>query len=155
MRFQPKTKEEIAADGLLQPGEYDFEIVSGEDTVSKAGNDMIKLRLNVYTESGGKVTMFDYLMPTVAFKLRHACEACGLEDEYESGNLEALDFEGKTGRCKVAVQKDKSGQYPDRNGIADYIAPVTVGSVAKKTARAAGGGSQDLDDAIPFSACWQ
>jgi hypothetical protein len=150
MKFQPKSKSEIDSDGLLTPGEYDFEIVTAEDTISKSsGNEMIKLKVNVFDANGGKRTIFDYLMPSVAFKLRHAAEACGLEDEYESGNLEAFDFEGKTGRCKVNIQKDKSGQYPDKNGIADYIPLVTTGTVEKKTQRAKTK-AEDLDDSIPF-----
>lgn len=150
MKFQPKSKSEIDSDGMLPAGEYDFEIISAEDTISKSsGNEMIKLKVYVFDVEGGKRTIFDYLMPSVAFKLRHAAEACGLEDEYESGSLEALDFEGKTGRCKVNIQKDKSGQYPDRNGIADYIVTVTTGSVEKKTQRAKAA-PRDLDDEIPF-----
>ncbi len=101
--------------------------------------------------------MFDYLLDAMPHKLRHAAEAFGLLDEYEAGGFDAIDCEGKTGKCKVKI--DKSEGYPDKNGIADYVAPVTVGSVEKKTQRAQAAKGRpswdapkggDLDDEIPF-----
>lgn len=160
MKFTPKSKEELAADGLLPDGEYDFEIVSAEDAISKAGNEMIKLRLNIFDGGGRPHVMWDYLMASVAFKLRHCAEACGLTDQYDAGELDAIDFEGKTGRCKVNIQKDKSGQYPDRNGIKDYLVsnePAAIAERVARTQKSAGGGPSvdDLNDAIPFAPCWQ
>ena len=67
---------------------------------------------------------------------------------------------GRTGRCKLNVQKDKTGQYPDKNGIADYLKSKTPNAAPKPAAArqkmAAGAGmGADLDDEVPFSACWQ
>lgn len=156
MRVAPKTAQEIAEAGLWPAGIYDFEIIEAEDTTSKtSGNDMIKLKVKIFNESGQSQNLFDYLLDAVAYKLRHAAEAFGLLDEYEAGGFDAIDCIGKTGQCKVKIDKDKSGAYPDKNGIADYIVtPSVVGMVkAEKKARVAGGG--DLDDSIPFAPCWQ
>lgn len=136
MKFTPKTEEEINADGLIPAGEYPFEITEATDQFSKAGNEMIVLRVIVFHGSGESI-IYDYLMEAVAYKLHHAAAACGLLEQYNSGNLDAALFEYKTGRCKVAIQKDKSGNYPDRNVIRDYI-------VTKP------GGSNPVDDEIPF-----
>jgi hypothetical protein len=149
MRFAPKTEAEIAAASLLPAGVYDFEVVSGSDEVSKAGNDMIKLGLRVYDHQGTpNGILFDYLMEKVAYKLRHASAACGLLDAYETGVLEGSDFVGKSGKVKLRIQKDE--QYGDKNQVADYVVdkdtrPVSSGAVRKPATVAA-----DLDDDIPF-----
>lgn len=148
MKFTPKSENEIAADGLLTPGIYGFEIMEAEDQISKAGNEMIKLTVHVF-DDGEPVTIFDYLMEKVAYKLRHAAAACGLLDDYERGALDAADFQGKTGRCKVVIQKDKAGQFPDKNGIADYLKPDAAAQTRPATARAKVS-ADDLNDSIPF-----
>jgi hypothetical protein len=154
VRFTPKTEKELAEDGLWEPGIYDFEILGAEEATSKAGNDMIKLRVKIFNQSGGSQIVFDYLMEAVAYKLRHAAEACGLLKQYEGGTLEAYDFEGKSGQAKVSIQKDKTGQYPDKNGIADYLpapqqaAPQRGATSQRRPAPATAG--RDLDDDIPF-----
>lgn len=156
MRTTPKTAKEIAEAGLWPAGTYDYEVLTAEDTISQKGAEMIKLKVKIFNDAGQSQTVFDYLLDAMPGKLRHAADAFGLLAEYEAGGFEAIDCEGKTGKCKVAIQIDKSGAYPDKNGIADYIPVVTAGSVEKKTARAAktiGGGS--IDDEIPFAACWQ
>lgn len=152
MRFAPKSADEIAQDGLLKPGVYDFEIAGAEDAISKSsGAEMIKLRVKVFDLDGGSTIIFDYLMESVAYKLRHAAEVCGLERAYERGELNAFDFEGKVGRVKVAIQKDKTGQYPDKNSIADYLpaeaGPAPTRAPARTAAPAMAGG---IDDDIPF-----
>ena len=156
MKFQPKTEKEIAESGLLPPGTYDFEISSAEEAVSSAGNDMIKLTLHVYEDSGARRTLFDYLLGALPHKLRHAAEVCGLLNDYENGTLDAGDFEQKTGRIKVGIQKDKNGQYPDRNSVLDYIMPnkdARSGSApmpqprSRQNVRTPAG---DIDDEIPF-----
>jgi hypothetical protein len=94
----------------------------------------------VYEQNGNYRFIRDYLLESMAFKLRHAAEACGLLDKYESGQLMASDFEGKEFRVKVAIKKDKTGQYSDQNSIKDYV---VVGKEPKND-------NKDLDDSIPF-----
>ena len=148
MRVNPKSEEEIARAGLLPAGEYGFEIVEAEDKVSKAGNEMVELKVKLFGPDGD-ATVFDYLIDggRSAFKVRHFAESTGMIGQYERGDMPAHLMVGKTGRCKVAITKDKNGQYPDKNGIADYIkatgAPV-------QSRRPASPPKQDLDDDIPF-----
>lgn len=122
MKFSPKTEKEIAEEGLLPKGVYSFEITEAKDAVSSKGNDMITLKLKIFDNEGNsRGVITDYLMEAIAYKLRHAAVVCGLGDAYESGELKAFDFENKMGEVKVDIQKDKAGQYPDRNVIRDYV----------------------------------
>ena len=153
MRLTPKSEKEIAEAGLLAEGSYDFEIVDAADTVSKAGNDMIKLTLRVYSDDGAYVVIRDYLLESLAAKLRHAAEACGLLDDYENGRLDADDFKTKTGKVKVGIKKDKDGNYPDQNQIKDYITKPEFpkANTRKPTASASRPAVEsDFDDEIPF-----
>ncbi len=151
MKFAPKTEKEVAEEGLLPRGEYGFEVVSAENKISRANNEMIELKLNIFDEHGDARSIFDYLLESMARKLRHAAEACGLLTEYESGDLDALDFVGKSGTLKIGIQKDKTGQYPDKNVVTDYVrkAPVAHAAPSKIPTGLLGEG-KPLDDEIPF-----
>jgi hypothetical protein len=82
---------------------------------------MLKLKVKVFKDNGASQNIFDYVSGEwMEFKLRHLAEASGLLADYESGELNAYDFVGKTGFCKVGISKDKNGQYADRNDIKDY-----------------------------------
>lgn len=144
MRFQPKTEKEVAEAGLWKAGLYDFEIAEAAEKISAKGNDMIELKIRVYDADGNWRGVFDWLVDTEggAFKTRHFADCTGMLAEYEKGELRAEDLVSKTGRCKLVIKKDKSGEYPDKNAIADYIKPGT-GEVTKAA-------DPDLDDSIPF-----
>lgn len=169
MRFDPKTEKEIAEENLWPAGIYDFEVLEAEDTVSKtSGNEMIKLRVKIFNEESETQTIFDYLLSSMPGKLRHAAAAFGVLADYERGSFDAFSCIGKVGKCKVSIQKDKTGQFPDKNGIADYIVPAPEtaapgvrdpkvvskmmdnydrGTAAAARQKAPAG---DLDDEIPF-----
>lgn len=147
MRVAPKSEKEIAEMGLWPAGVYGFEILEAEETTSKSGNDMIRLSVRLFDDHGNYTNVYDYLLEQMAAKLRHCAEVCGVLTDYENGELSAVSLIGKTGRCKLIVQKDKAGQYPDRNAIADYVRAKDTngGSTVPPKARKA-----DLDDEIPF-----
>ena len=155
MRFTPKTEKEIVEDKLYPEGTYGFQIISADERVSKSGNDMIELKLQVYSNEGKFILVNDYLLESMMFKLLHACEACGLQSKYESGQLDAEDFIDKTGYLKLTIQKDKTGQYPDRNSVKDYVVSVDeVGAVKEKMAAAKKiyePASDDMADDLPFN----
>ena len=118
MRFEPKTADEIAADALLAAGTYPFEVLRAADKFSKAGNEIIELKLGVY-DGGDCVHVFDYLLEKLAYKLRNFAETTGQLDKYEKGELLAADCEGKTGFCKVIV--DVQPGYSPKNAVKDYL----------------------------------
>lgn len=124
MKFSPKSEQQIQDERfpVLKPGKYNFEVFEASEAVSKKGNPMLVLKLKLL-DSGlnpaGFVT--DYLMESVAHKLRHACYVCGLGKHYDSGDIYPELFHGKSGFLDLGIQKDKTGQYPDKNTVLDYI----------------------------------
>jgi hypothetical protein len=127
MNFAPKTEAQIQSENLYPTGEYDFEVVTGEDAVSKtSGAEMIKLNVRVFDSSGNFRLVDDYLLEKMAYKLRHFCGATGLMDKYESGELTGAMCAGRVGRLKLEVQPERTDKntdrtYPPKNAIKDYI----------------------------------
>ncbi len=124
MDYTPQSEREIRDSMLLPPGEYDFEVLKGEDTVSKAsGNEMIKLTLNIFPHDDTKPrTINDYLVPGSKMgelKINRFCHAIGIQDVYFSGGLSGMACEGAAGRLKLTVQS--STQYGDQNNVRDYV----------------------------------
>lgn len=150
MKVTVRTEKEIEEMNLWPAGEYPFEIFEAADAISKikpdgtGGNEMIELKLKIFNADGGYRILSDYLLDidSMAYKIRHCADVCGILDRYESGLLLATDFKGKTGYLKLKIQKDKSGQYPDKNTVADYI--VQDSSVPMPPVRAI------ADDPLPW-----
>jgi hypothetical protein len=158
MRFTPKTDEQIKAEqdaalGIWEAGWYDFEIGDGLETTSKAGNDMIELSISVYDQAGNRKSLKDYLVEAMAFKLKRCCEACGLLDRYQRGDLRGEMFNGKTGRLRLGIEKGKpnndgsGNNYPDKNRIEEYEKP-KPGTARAASRQAVPSG--DLNDEVPF-----
>ncbi len=141
MNFSPRTVEEItndkrafAAQSLLKPDWYDFEVMAAEETVSKkSGKDMIKLKLRVFNPNGGEKHVYDYLIETAPTHLFDFCESVGLENDYHAGTLTAADCVGKAAKVKIAID-DKDKNYEPKNVAKNYAAPQSF--VAKAEAQA-------------------
>jgi hypothetical protein len=110
MRFESKTDEQIASEGLPPEGWCEAEVVASEEQVSKKGNDMICLTLKLYTANGERQKK-DYLLSKFAKKLKHFCEAAGLESQYTLGTLEAGDCYGKVVMAEIAHEEQTEGKY--------------------------------------------
>jgi hypothetical protein len=140
MKFKPKSEAEIKSANLWPKGEYPFEIMEAEEQTDKNGNDMLKLKVAIFNDDGNRRVIFDYVSNEwMAHKFVHLCDACGLLKDYETGELEPFDLVGKTGKAKVGIKIDKTGQYDDSNNIMDYVAGGKV-SVKK----------EEENDDIPF-----
>lgn len=120
MKFLPKKDEELNSYDVFPKGEYDFTIITASNETSKAGNSMIKLELDIYASSGKKSRVFDYLLETIAYKLKHFCQAVGLHEEYDAGDIVADMCFNRSGRCIIGIQSDKTGEYSDKNIVRDY-----------------------------------
>ena len=118
MRFEPKSADEIAMDSLLPEGVYPFEVLDAIDTLSKAGNEMLKLKLVVFGD-GSTPHVYDYLLEKLAYKLRHFAETTGLLAAYEAGELTAEMCLNKEGYCKLVVERQEG--YDPRNTVKDYV----------------------------------
>lgn len=147
MRFTPKTDAEIAQANLLPAGEYDYEVVSAAEKTSKTGNDMIELRLRIFAGESER-SLTDYLLEAMPAKLKHFCDSHGMSQHYTNGTLHARDCEMLMGRCKVGVEKDRAGKYPDKNRVIDYVVGRTVSASANGVPTFPDTGVSDGD--IPF-----
>ena len=105
-------------EGLLEPGKYDADVIESEDARSKSGNDMIKLKLSVWRPDGSKAHVYDYILPAFAKKLKHFCDAAGLQSDYDAGKVAAADCLNKS--VSVTLDTEKSGDYPAKNVVVDY-----------------------------------
>lgn len=148
MGYTPKTEEQLAKEGLLPDGEYDFEVAETSDKPSKKGNDMYTLKLHVFGDDGAPQIIYDYIALGNHFgerKLRHVANACGLIDIYNTGNLKPKDFMGKAGKVKIK-QQDGTADYPlPKNVVSDYVMKPVKESVAT------GALPQEVEgDDIPF-----
>ena len=151
MRFKPQSEQEIQAMSLIEAGTYPFEVLEAEDTKSKSGNEMIKVKLKLWDNAGRERVVFDYLLEAMSYKLRHFCEATSLLDKYETGDLQASSLIGRGGKLELETElgkakPDGSGNYPDKNRVADYVK--SDGAVSKPVAKA--GEPDFIDDDLPF-----
>lgn len=151
MKFAPRTPEELALAGLLPAGKYPFEVIKAEDKVSKtSGNEMLALQLKVYGEGERVATVFEYLMASNEQRLNQFCVMTGLQDKYESGELEAFDCEGRQGWVCIKIQPAKDGYDP--KNIVSYYCPKPETTLAGAPAGRLAATPKDLDSdqEIPF-----
>ncbi len=122
-KFTPKTDEEINDVILLAKGDGNFEVIRAEFKTSKSGNPMISLFLKVWDCNGKEGFVNDYLIntPRFEFKIKHFCIAASLENEYNNGTFNETMCTGRTGRLRLGIDKDKGGQYSDKNNVIDYL----------------------------------
>lgn len=150
MQFKSKTDDEIQRESLIPAGVYDFQVISAQDKKSKtSGADMIALELSIYVGDKERVCK-DWLMESMAFKLRHFCYAVGLGSKYEDGSLTAADCNGRAGKVRLVVKE--SEQYGPQNNVKDYVVPdADAKEPAMTPATATKAAAAPVDDGIPFA----
>lgn len=146
MRFKPKTEDEVR--NLLPDGDYNFECIEAIETTSSKGNEMVVLRLNVF-HGNRTLEIRDYIVEKMAHKLRHFCYSVGLEQEYEAGEVQAVECEGRRGVARIR-QEEGDSQYPPKNIVKDYVAASRNGDTIPKEAPVYTGPSVPKDQDIPF-----
>ena len=149
MAYTPKREEQLAKEGLIKDGIYDFEVVDCDDKPSKKGNDMYTLKLNVFDEDGNRRPLMDYIALGNNFgerKLRHAADACGILEAYESGNLRACDFQNTAGKLEIKSQPGNVDYPLPKNVVKDDVKriPGEATPVKREIPAAV------VDDDIPF-----
>lgn len=158
MRFEAKSDAELADAALLADNDYDFEVVSAEETTSKSGNDMIAMVLKVFDGEGGSRPVRDWLVSTEGGlrKISGFAKSVGMTTEYKSGELSAYAIEKAAGRCRI--KRDPNIGYEPKNTVAYYIDPDRAafggglaGAVSRPVQQAVRQSvPTDLDDEIPF-----
>jgi hypothetical protein len=133
MRVTPRTEADLAEEKLWDiKVPYGFQILEATDQVSKSGNEMIKLKLLVFTDTGRERIMYDYLLDAMAHKVRHAAAATGLLASYEAEELQAHEFVGKTGSLKLGRRVNQQTGLPE-NTVVDYVYEKDAPQVVKPT----------------------
>ena len=150
MNFSPKTQAEIDAMGLIKAGTYPFAVSTAKDKISKSGNEMIELNLEVFDSEGKSHHMFDYLLEAMAGKLFAFCTSTGMEQKYHAGTLTSYDCIGRSGYVEIEIQKGKEnpqgGTYPDKNSVKRYIVK-PAGAVPSVYQTAS---KEEFDSDVPF-----
>lgn len=134
--FTPMTEEQINDSSLIEEGVYDFEVVKSTRKMSNAQNPMAELQLNIWDKEGKQHLVYDYLVfssvPLNIKKVKHFCEAVGLADQYNVGQIPE-ELERYCGKVHVIKQAGKEipfdklkgkpagSCYPDKNAVEDYI----------------------------------
>jgi len=121
--FTPEDPRKLAAIGLLLPGEYDFEVIGAENARSKAGNEMLKVKLTIFN-GDRKSTLFDYLVfsENGMNKVYGFCLATGIEEKYHNGELNVNDVLNRCGKVFVKID-DKDPDYEPKNAVGRYVKP--------------------------------
>jgi hypothetical protein len=151
MQFIPKSEEEL--NELFQPGRYIAEVFKAEEKTSKSGNEMIELQLKVYSQNMSETRLvFDYLVDikSMAYKIKHFCDSCGITKIYESGKLSAENCIGKSCQVVLIIKEDKEGAYPPKNAIKDYVKKVESNQKTVEVPGFGQGTVESNNDDIPF-----
>lgn len=121
--FQPIPMSELKRNRLMERGVYDFEVRSAENKTFQTGSKGILLKCTVFQPNGGEKWIDCNLVfsEKALFQVADFCAAVGLMANYESGNLDARDCEGRAGKCRVGIE-EKEG-YEPRNKISGFVVP--------------------------------
>lgn len=143
MKFKPLENDSVA---VLPNGKRKYTILNAEEAVSKSGNEMLKLTVELFNDEAKQVILFDYLL---GFKLKNFCSANGLTERYNAGELLADECKHKSGYVEIAIEKgkpnDNGGNFPDRSVIKKYLkSDVTVNDFIHEIV------NDFIDENVPF-----
>lgn len=105
MRYD-SSEYDPSEDNVLEPppaGDYDFVVMNAAEVVSKNGNPMIELKLEVDVGRRKPVKVYDYLVSVsdALWKIHNFCECCGLD--FHSDELLADDCFDQQGRAHFVL----------------------------------------------------
>lgn len=146
--FSPMSEEEINLSNLMEIGTYNFEVVKSTRKISKSGNQMAELCINVFCNQGKQYLIYDYLIFSTIHlnikKVKHFCDSVGLAEGYKIGKIPE-DLSRLCGKVQIGIKKNQpnpnGGFYPDKNIVIDYIASDKKNDDLSITIK---------DDSIPF-----
>ena len=155
MKFKPLSKDELKngdVKDLLPDGEYKFFVLRGDLGESKAGNQMLTVKIEIFSQRNGVARagamdshhIYDYILPehpSMGFKLAQFMDCIAMGDQYSSGNLEVDTLTGKSGTAQIGTQQ-ASGDWPAKNVIKRYVPPNPFDPDQPKAA--------PTDEEIPF-----
>ena len=147
--FNPDDAKEDTSFVCLPNGEYDCSVEGVTAKVSKAGNQMLELQVNLY-HGDRTVRCFDYVVnPSGLWKLKSLCRCCGWD--FNDGKVDEQLIVGKRFRVKVKLIP-ATEQYPEKNQIVRYVSALKSTAVATPTSPSESGTINEAptEDVVPF-----
>lgn len=153
MKFTPKSTAEYEAEAQARREEYlwrdgticDFEVLVATEKQGDYG-PYIDANIKVFRNDGKTQDITTFFSDSNGL-LRSFCEATGLEERFEAGQVDDADLYYKTGKCRLGIKtgkkKDDGSRWPPRNRIDAFLKP--SGKLATKAVT-----ETELDDEIPF-----
>lgn len=127
MKYDPKEVESAANEEfpLLPDGEYEAEVIECEETVSKKGDPMFAIKLNIPDPKGGKwgYHIYDYISPNwFQKKFKSFFASMGQEKMYETGDIDAALLIHQFVTADIGTE-DEDEQWPAKNVVLMYVKP--------------------------------
>jgi hypothetical protein len=112
------------ARGSWNPGEYQAILMSVEDKMSKAGNEMQVWTFEMYDTEGGKRLQREYVTAKAAYKIKQLANALGRLDDFKAGTFQADGNEGATLILRISIDPTND-EYNRIDGYLPYepVAP--------------------------------
>jgi hypothetical protein len=116
-------KEEGSSFDVLPPGKYNADLISAEVVSLKSGRGQaVAIRWAIYDGEHEGRWLFDQIIiqhdspEAMKFgrrKFKDVCIACGITSPITDVGV----LDGKRATLVVGIEKDKTGEYPDKNRI--------------------------------------
>jgi hypothetical protein len=146
--FNPMSDEEArkAENNVFDEGTYPFLVIDCEHRMSKRGNNMLAVNLEVKTDEGRR-RVRDWVMldGQMAWQLRKFMHGIGMSEQYDAGRLDPSECIGQTGTAEFYIEHDE--QYGDKNRVGKYL---PGGGKAKVQPKPEQDPDDIPDDDIPF-----
>ena len=114
---------------ILEPGDYNFEVLELEKTYSSKGSPMAKLTLKVFDDVKKATNVWDNLIlqRNCEWKLSQFFRSIGLKKRGERFYFDWSKVEGAKGRCKIlkTTYTNAKGEEVEKNEIDRYYEPTT------------------------------
>ncbi len=143
MKFDPKCTA-----NTIREGEVVWQVIKAADHISKPseknpnGKESIKIMMKIWDNLGNEGFSTCYIGEP--WKLKQFCRSCGMLDKFESGEIIALDCEGKSGNGITKIEIDVKGVYEDKNVIVKFL------EKEEKSTPKAEAKKPEFDDDLPF-----
>ena len=128
----------------IKAGICDFEIIDFTEMVSKAGNPMAKIVLELTDSSNNKVTVNDYILSSFVWKIKKLLESIGMQNMFETDNLNSDDLIMSRGKCVMGYEEIDNGvQKRSFPKVKEYISKDKVSAENNELA------TQQMQDVEP------
>ncbi len=133
MQIEPfKIEEQV----LLAVGEANFQIIKAEDVVSKdrlkkglTDPDQLKVMFRLWDKNNVEGFSSDYFpyRQEMLWKLGKLLKAVALEKLSETGNIDPIELNNRSGKCNIFT--DNHEKFGKQTRIQSYIKKEIVGSI--------------------------